>query len=203
MRITKPVLSALFLFIGVNSFSQEESKPEITNVTKINFLDPGVGYEMRIAKNQSLGIHAFMSISAGFGYSSDFGTSSFFYLDPALMLQYRYYYNLSRRNRKGKRTDMNSANYISPLFETIFYKVRISGVENTGNERQIINTMGLVWGLQRNYKSRFSLDLNMGVGYGFGKKAELDNNGKIIMTNVSGFGVPINFTLGFWLNKRK
>jgi len=56
---------------------------------------------------------------------------------------------------------------------------------------------------QRNYKCRFSLDLNMGVGYLFGEQAELDYNGKIIFTNVSEFTVPVNFTLGFWLNKRK
>jgi hypothetical protein len=203
MRINKPFLTALLFFISVNSFSQEESKAEITNVTKINFLDPGIGYEMRIAKNQSLGIQAFISISAGFGYSSDFGTSSFFYLDPALMLQYRYYYNLSKRDSKGKRTEMNSANYISPIFETVFYKVRTSDVEYTGKNRTAINTLGLAWGLQRNYKRRFSLDLNMGVGYRFGGRAELDNNGKVFIDNFSEFAIPVHFTLGFWLNKRK
>ena len=203
MRINKPFPAALLFFISVNSFSQEESKPEITNVTKITFLDPGLGYEKRIAKNQSVNIQGFMNISAGFNSSSSFGTSSYFYLDPALMLQYRYYYNLLQRENKGKRTEMNSANYISPIFETVFYKVRTSDDQHTDKNRVIVNTLGVVWGFQRNYKCRFSLDLNMGVGYLFGEQAELDYNGKIIFTNVSEFTVPVNFTLGFWLNKRK
>jgi len=203
MRINKPFLAALLFFISVNSFSQEESKPEITNVTKITFLDPGLGYEKRIAKNQSVNIQGFMNISAGFNSSSSFGTSSYFYLDPALMLQYRYYYNLLNRESKGKRTEMNSANYISPIFQTVFYKVRLSDAQYTGKDRTMINTLGLVWGFQRNYRSRFSLDLNMGVGYRFGGRAELDNNGKVFINSVSEFAIPVHFTLGFWLNKRK
>ena len=203
MRINKPFLAALLFFISVNSFSQEESKPEITNVTKITFLDPGLGYEKRIAKNQSVNIQGFMNISAGFNSSSSFGTSSYFYLDPALMLQYRYYYNLLNRESKGKRTEMNSANYISPIFQTVFYKVRLSDAQYTGKDRTITNTLGLVWGFQRNYRSRFSLDLNMGVGYRFGGRAELDNNGKVFINSVSEFAIPVHFTLGFWLNKRK
>jgi len=203
MSTNKPILFALLFFTSADSFSQEESKPEITNVTKITFLSPGLSYEQRIAKNQSINIQGFMSISAGFSSSSSLGTNSYFYLDPALMLQYRYYYNLAKRENKGKRTEMNSANYVSPIFETVFYKVRISDVEYTGKDRTAINTLGLAWGLQRNYKWRFSLDLNMGVGYRFGGRAELDNNGKVFINSVSEFAIPVHFTLGFWLNKRK
>jgi hypothetical protein len=45
---------------------------------------------------------------------------------PALALQYRYYYNAARRRAKGKRTEMNSLNYVSALVETDFYKENVS-----------------------------------------------------------------------------
>jgi len=82
MSRNKPILFALLFFTSADSFSQEESKPEITNVTKITFLSPGLSYEQRIAKNQSINIQGFMSISAGFSSSSSLGTNSYFYLDP-------------------------------------------------------------------------------------------------------------------------
>ena len=172
MRLNKTILPALLFFISVNCFAQEKNEAEITNVTKITFLSPGVSYEMRIAKNQSIYSQGFMGISGGIGYSSNLGTTSYFHLDPALTLQYRYYYDLLKRENKGKRTEMNSANYISPVFETIFYKDR------DYDEQFTINTVGVVWGLQRNYRSRFSLDLNFGIGCRFTKEILLDENGQ-------------------------
>ena len=112
----------LVILISANCFSQKDINTDIRNVTKITFFNPGVSYEKKIGKLQSLYAQAFLSTSIYLGYSSSLGSTSGINMYPALALQYRYYYNAARRKAKGKRTEMNSLNYVSALVETDFYK---------------------------------------------------------------------------------
>ena len=90
----------VFIFIGTNCLAQDDTETDITNVTKVTVLGPGVSYEKRIAKFQSLYVLGFMNISGSIGYSSSMGNMSTLYLNPALTLQYRYYYNFANRQNK-------------------------------------------------------------------------------------------------------
>ena len=125
MKIFKNKLQKLFFLCTfvlstIYSFSQSKSNVDITQVTKISFLSPGFSFENKLGKTQSFYMNTYLATTAYFSYSSNFGTSSGIYLDPALSLQYRYYYNAARRESKEKRTKMNSLNYISPAFDISF-----------------------------------------------------------------------------------
>ena len=98
---------------------------------------------------------------------------------------------------------MNSLNYLSPTFKTIFSKNRISSSHYVEEFRRPINTVGVVWGMQRNYNNRFSLDFNVGLGYLFPTATFTDNTGQEIKGNVSKLSSLGQLNLGFWLNKRK
>jgi hypothetical protein len=100
----------LIMLITTTCFSQDTIKTDIRDVTKATFLDPGITYEKRIGKFQSLYARAFLSTAIYIGYSSTFGNTSGIDFYPALALQYRYYYNAVKRKAKGKRTEMNSLN---------------------------------------------------------------------------------------------
>ena len=154
----KPTLFFLCLLIINNAFAQSRNEPGVVNITRISFLSPGISYEQKIGRFQTLYGRVFLNPSGYAGYSSTLGTSSHLYLDPAITIQYRYYYNALRREAKGRRIDMNNLNYFAPVFKTTF---------NAENSQRSIHKTGIVWGLQRNYRRRFSLDLNMGVGYNF------------------------------------
>jgi hypothetical protein len=185
-----------------NCFSQDESETDITDITKVTFLNPGFAYEKRIGTFQSLYSQAFMSIAGNISYSSSLGNTSRFYFDPALTIQYRYYYNAARRTGKGKRTAMNSLNFITPLFQTVYTKMAVSSSQFIEDGRRTINTLGLAWGIQRNYKKRFSLDLYLGPGYLFTKATLLNfDTGQFYTENVSEFTGIAQINLGFWLNK--
>ncbi|MCW3118162.1 MAG: hypothetical protein JWM28_2244 [Chitinophagaceae bacterium] len=119
------------------------------------------------------------------------------------MLQYRYYYNAARREKKGKRIAMNSLNYLSPFFETVFFKKSTYTWEDVETYRRTINTIGLVWGMQRNYNSRFSLDFESGIGYRFGKITSQSSSGQISTRTGGAMTLIININLGIWLNKRQ
>jgi len=197
----------LFLFlllpISTTCFSQGDGKSEITDVTKATFFNPGISYEKTIGKFQSFYAQAFMNTSFGLGYSSSLGNTSFIYFDPALTIRYRYYYNYAKREAKGKRTEMNSLNYVCSILQTVFSKENISNSYYPETKRRAINTFGLAWGFQRNYQNRFSVDLNLGGGYLYTKVTTTNDTGQFISKNVGQFTTVGQVNLGFWLNKRK
>lgn len=196
-------LFLLLIFISTNCFSQHKGEPDITDVTKVTFFNPGVSYEKRIGKFQSLYAQAFMSTSFAVGFSDALGFSSSIHFDPGFTLQYRYYYNSAKREAKGKRTEMNSLNYVSAILQTVFSNVNISSSYLPEEKSRAVNILGVAWGFQRNYKKRFSLDLNLGIGYLFTTATTTDNTGENHNRNVGQLTTTSQLNLGFWLNKRK
>ena len=192
----KMILFFVLIFIGTKCLAQEENGTDITNVTKVTFLSPGVSYEKRIAKFQSLFIRGSMIPSGYVEFGGALGNTSAFYLDPALTLHYRYYYDFTKRENKEKRTAWNSLNYVAVIWETVFSKNYVM------YNLRPINTIGLAWGLQRNYKRRFSFDLDLGLGYLFTKTSMPNDLGQTITGHVGQLEPIININLGFWLNKR-
>ena len=193
------ILLLLLCSLCATGFAQEKIT---TDVTRVTFLNPGFSYEKSIGRSQTLYARAFMATSFSFSYSMAFGSDWQLYFDPGASVQYRYYYNYKARQQKEKRTEMNSMNYISPLFETVLSKNRINMDHPLEEKRRAIHTAGLVWGLQRNYEKRFSLDLQLGAGYVFTKVTAQGTDEKI-KVNVGNFTTIGAFKLGFWLNKRK
>ena len=201
MKCKQHLLIFLF-FISLNCYCQENN--DIVSLTKITFLDPGISREIRIARLQSVFLQAFMSTSAYFSSSSTFGTQGGVYFDPAAKAQYRYYYNAEKRTAKNKRTEMNSMNYVGGVVETIFTDAAYE--DDHVNEENVrpVNTIGMIWGFQRNGSKHFSLDLSLGVGYVFGKGTKIDEaTWDTYSSPVSEVTAIISLNLGFWLNSKK
>ena len=189
----------LVLLAATSCFSQNDTKTDIRDVTKLNFFDPGISYEKRIGKLQSLTAQAFLSTSIYLGYSDALGNTSRIDIYPALSLQYRYYYNAAKRNAKGKRTEMNSLNYVTALAEVDFYREQLSFTED---DLRTLKVFGIAWGLQRNYPKRFSLDLSVGLGYVFSKQTTINDAGEYVTENTGAVTNIGQIGFGFWLNKR-
>lgn len=192
----------LSLFLSSYSFSQNTGKAEVSNVARATFFNPGISYEFKAGRLQSLFANAYMSTSFGLGYSSSLGNTSFLRFDPALAAQYRYYYNLDERAAKGKRTAMNTGNYVCAIAQTVFSKSKILDQDYPETKRRPISFLGLAWGIQRNFKKRFALDLDFGGGYAFGKSHRINDTGQTVSKNVGHLKTTGRLDLGFWLNKR-
>jgi len=201
---TKWIILFSICLVSLHCFSQDRETADVTDIKKINFFNPGLVYEKRTGKFQTIHVQAYVALSTYLAFSSDNGpgTRAGLYLDPAAALGYRYYYNYAQREAKGKRTELNSLNFIGPVLQIVFSNANITANYLTEEKRRAINLIGLSWGLQRNYNKRFSLDLNLGAGYLFAKSTETvsgqtDNK-------VTGKATTIgHLTLGFWINKRK
>jgi len=185
------------------SYGQSIEQAPVSTVFRVNVLNPGLSYELPLGQHQTAIFSGGVNTSFGLGFSSSLGTNAFIYFNPGFGAQYRYYYNSRKRTEKGKRTELNSMNYVAPVYSVIFTDGQIS--ENAFLEEENsrpVHTVGAVWGLQRNYKSRFSLDLNLGLGYVFGKSTFYGINDQVEQRTSGNVTAIIDIELGFWLNKR-
>ena len=196
-------LPALSIFLSLNCFSQNDSITQVTKVSKVTFFNPGISYEGKIAKYQTLYGQLFMNTSVAVTSSNTISTPTTFYFDPAITIQYRYYYNLKKRAFANKMVERNSANYLGAVFEGMLSKANIVLSSHHEEKRRPVYSYGVVWGLQRNYKKRFSLDINFGAGYQSGsqtsKNVIADNT---IKEHVGKFTVLGQLNIGIWLNKK-
>lgn len=200
----KKLIIIVFLFCGPAVFSQDKNTDaDVTDIFKITVLNPGVSYEKRIGKFQTIYLQAFMNLSAT--RNSIFGSETYeYFFDPALTAQYRYYYNYGRRNDKGLRTSMNNLNYFSPVYQVFFSEIPFT-YTTVPEKRRPVHAVAAVWGMQRNYtKLRFALDLNIGPGLLFASTTYSDFLGgpkkKISQSQFTFYG---QLNIGFWLNKSK
>lgn len=206
----KTLLVLVLIPVASTTFSQtwpaKEPIPDVTDISKVT-LHPGFSYEKRIGRHQTLYGQVFPTINFSFDFEDGIGGSNSeysFYIDPAIFLQYRFYYNAGRRQRKGKRTELNSMNYIGVVDRTVFSKHPINSNYDMEKHYRTMNMLGAVWGLQRNFdRSRISVDLNVGPAIAFAKTTSTNLSGHTETYIHNEFSLFTQFDVGFWLNKRK
>ncbi len=208
MDRAKPIFAALFMsfsMLSADSLMAQESSPSVTeNVAKVTFLNPGFAYEAKTGKSKTLYTQIFLNTSLRFDLEDDIyadQVTSTAYFDPALSTQYRFYYNYKKRNGAGKRTAKNSMNFFAPIYEGHLSKAPFPGTSFEEIDRRLLSTIGAVWGMQRNYAGRFSLDIYTGLGYTFGKESEVING--TLKSGTSGAPALIaQVNIGIWLGKK-
>lgn len=190
----KLICLSILSFLSVSSFAQTE---DVTNVAKVTLLNPGLSYEARIGKYQTVHGQLFMNTSA-YGETDGFGNADFdFYFDPAATLQYRYYYNAEKRLEKEKRIDKNSMNYVAGVGEVFFSKMPLKAFSLEEAERRPVWRFGAVWGLQRNFEKHFSVDLNLGLGY-MSSKETVSTGQAPTTVNIGQVTFLGQLNIGFW-----
>lgn len=176
----------LFAFILLKAQDHHFTKPVLT----ATILAPGVSYEIPIANKFTAKFKAV--VSGGMSYSSGMAVGTTYSLSaiPTASGELRYYYNFQQRMNTKKNTDRNSANYIALAgkygisFTTFHYD---DG--STDRSTSYYPNAGIVWGFQRNYRNRFSLDFNIGPSI----------SSPLAYHEFDFIG---NFTLGIWLGKK-
>ncbi|MBO9658292.1 MAG: DUF3575 domain-containing protein [Chitinophagaceae bacterium] len=193
------MLTALLIWLPFMASAQED-QIDATSVTKITLLTPGISRELKIGKKQTLHTAVLMNVIVQSVISSTFSETNV-YTDPAITAGYRYYYNFEKRANRGKRYEKNSGNYVSAFSALVFTKARMDSDQYEETNRRAIGIFGTCWGFQRNYRGHFSLDLNLGLQYQFGKATFFHPVTGQLTREVTGTIEPgANLTLGIWLN---
>lgn len=153
----------LFLFFSVlfiNAiYAQDEPVSVAKNQFKVNLLlSPGFVYEHGFSAKNTL----YSEISTIIGYRhNNYYNESTWYFVPRINEQFRHYYNLEKRASKSKRTAYNSGNFLALSAE---YQFESISSNKLFSEYVSSFTVGPVWGIQRTYKGKFNMDLNIGAG---------------------------------------
>jgi hypothetical protein len=173
----------VFLFLAVLFINVVNAQDDIVSVAKNQFkinplLSPGFVYEHGFSTKNTLYSEA--SLIIGYRKSGVYNESTWYFI-PRINEQFRHYYNLEKRAAKGKRTANNSGNFVALYADYGFESI---STNKWFNEYCPSFTIGPVWGIQRTYKGKFNIDLNLGVGANFDK---YDTE----------FGPIANFTVGW------
>ena len=131
--------------------------------------------EMRIAEKTTLRAEAslFPAVWGGDMYAK---TGFAFY--PALTLQPKYYYNISKRAENGKNTKNNAANYFGLQVRYIPDWFVISNAKGLrlNNQINFIPT----YGFRRNFATNFNYEFKAGLGYGTTFGTDYNSSGAIL-----------------------
>lgn len=171
----------ILLLISISSI-QGQTKVEKEQLT-INFLLPGVVYEVGLSPNSTLAAE----LTTGYAIRGCTGCNTEFGIYPIGRVQYRYYYNMNRRLSKNKNISGNSGNYLSPTVAVQSGKSIIGDLDYTSN---FFLGFGAVYGLQRTSSKGFNFRFETGPAYFFD---EFDND----------IGLFLAIKLGWVVRKRK
>lgn len=148
---------------------------------RFDLLSPGLSYELGLFRNQS--------ISTGLG----FATATYeegYALGLTMNNRYRYYHNFQRRIDNDKNVSGNSGNYIAAAQAIFFSQLRVS-TNIDGPKDFNLGFYGMVYGIQRTYKSGFNFNAELGAGLYKGDGVP------------DGYGPLIHLTFGWVATKRK
>lgn len=181
-------LIVLVVLLSMTNIFSQDAPPELSPQLRINFLNPGIDYEMVITKSTVLslggGIGYFGSLEELTGPNANNGFQ--YVVTPFLDIQYKLLYNRKKRLRKGKDISHNSGNYISGRF---FWKGE-SIADNTDRLDTNDFMTGITWGFQRSY-DKIHILFDVGPVYYFDT---MDNNGF--------FPIMVQLNIGLNLNKK-
>ena len=156
----KILLSIFFCGLTLLVKSQEVSVERSIFGIQTGFLGIWAHNESRLSKQ--IALRSEIGFDSGI-YSNDFYNVSGFFMAPALTLEPRWYYNLNKRQRKSKRIDGNSGNFISLMtrYHPDWFLISNKNDLNFIADISIIPT----WGIRRHLGNHFSYETGLGVGY--------------------------------------
>ncbi len=145
-----------FLIFCFSLLSAQTDKNVEEHQVQIGLPMPAILYEKGIGNNSTLSLEAItgLHIRGCSGCETQFG------IYPILRGQYRYYYNMERRLRKGKNITGNTGNYIGGLLIYQGGSPLIGDIQNSS-----VLGVGPVYGIQRTYRRGFFYRLETGVTY--------------------------------------
>ncbi len=168
-----------FQFLKVDIFAQTE------DVLRLKIINPGIAFEKSLGKTTTL------ETGVGFGYNlanenlEEFTEDGWQYIfAPFVDIQGRKFYNLAKREGKGKSIKGNSGNFIAAR---MLYTGPAAASSITRFSDHTF-AVGPMWGLQRNY-GKLNLQTSIGPTFNFDT---LGNSGWSILSIELNLGINLN-----------
>lgn len=175
MKLKFPLLG-VFLLVTFGLFAQDSLMVQKNHSISMEVAGLTYNYETPVANKISL--IGRLGLQAGVGYSSSFG--SYYAISPAVSLEPRFYYNISKRKSRGKNILGNSANFLS--INTMYVLNPVIEHKTTSGDFFVVTPQ---WGIRRVYWNHFLLEAGAGLNYFFNTHGDND------------FGLMLNVRLGY------
>lgn len=170
---------AVAVLCALTAVGQDDTK--VTDVWRVNFLNPGVEYEMALTHKTTFSANVGVGYGASHPNLTPYASGWLYMIAPYVDVQYKYLYNRKRRNDREKNIAFNSGNYLGARMLSRGKAFK----SNFTRTRDFDLAMGPIWGLQRAY-GKFHLLFSVGPVY----YTDLDGNSGI-------FPVMLELNLGF------
>jgi hypothetical protein len=164
-----------FFIFSLNVNSQTTSVEQSTYGIQSGIL--GLWLHNETALSNQIALRSELGFDTGL-FAGSYYDKVGFLLAPVITLEPRWYYNLNKRQRKSRRTDGNSGNFLS--LKTSYHPdwFVISNYENI----RVISDISIIptWGIRRHLGDHFTYETGIGLGYKytFAKEAGyLENEG--------------------------
>lgn len=174
------LISVLFCLI----VKGQESNNELSNVIRINVLNPGVELEMPISMKSTVSINPGIGLHGSNKNLTNTTTGVTYFISPFLDLAYKRIYNRNNRELKGKTPDYNSGNFWSLRLLTSFKEFESKNIYRYDD---ISFEFGPTWGIQRAY-NKMHLLFDVGPAYYFDTKGNSGFFPLMVQLNI-GFNV--------------
>lgn len=127
--------------------------------------EKGIGKNFTIRPEAGLGVPVFTETDVEGGKNKVHFESA---VNPYIMVEARYYYNLKKRFDAGKRISYFGADYIGPFYRYNAYQYLGAYDPDTENKNDVllrdIQYAGFWWGLQRNFGPKQCGYFNWSIG---------------------------------------
>ncbi len=153
-------LFAVVLFMTTNFIAQNTSVEKSIWGIQTGILGIWIHNEYKLSNKVAL--RSEIGFDGGYRYSDFFGYN-YYVLAPVLTAEPRWYYNLEKRNKKGKNISKNSGNFVG--LKTSFHPnwFTISNEDNIEVTPQI--TIIPKWAIRRTVGNHFTYEAGIGIGY--------------------------------------
>jgi len=167
-KTVQKTILCLFILIGQYLSAQDDVFVEEKNTSieksifgaQIGFFGIWLHHEARLSNK--IALRSEIGLDTGLWWG-EFYEKTGFVAGPVLTLEPRWYYNINKRNRKGKSINDNSGNFIS--IKTSYHPdwFVISNYQNI----RIVSDISFVptWGIRRNIGEKFNFEAGIGLGY--------------------------------------
>lgn len=181
------LLTLTFCALTLIAKSQSASVEQSTYGIQTGFLGIWAHNESKLS-NQ-IALRSELGLDTGV-FGSDVNDIDGLILIPTITLEPRWYYNLNKREKKSRRIDGNSGNFIS--IKTTYHPdwFVISNEDNINFISDI--TIVPTWGIRRNVGAHFTYETGIGIGYVHYFKED-----NVILLNESDVAVNLHLRIGY------
>jgi len=176
MKLKIIMIAAIFL-IASNLTAQKTSVEKSIWGIQTGFLGIWAHNEYRLSNK--IALRSEIGFDGGYRFS-DFSGYNYYVLAPVITAEPRWYYNLEKRNKKGKSIAKNSGNFVGIKISFHPNWFAISNEDNIKVTPQILFVPK--WAIKRTIGNHFTYEAGIGIGYQYifyKNEGYLENEGSV------------------------